>query len=82
MARAIDIEALLVWSFRDQKVETTRNPPEDALTVYWAVMALPEPYGSMVRQVARDGYRTYQRYLAMPRDAQLRFIAEHTGRTA
>jgi hypothetical protein len=55
MARATDIEALLIWAFRDQAVETTRNPPEDALTVYWAVMALPEPHGSMVRQAARDG---------------------------
>src|SRR6218665_1853224 len=55
MARPIDIETLLTWAFRDERVETTRNPPENALTVYWAVMALPEPHGTLVRQYAREG---------------------------
>lgn len=55
MARPIDIETLLIWAFRDQRVETSGSPSEDALTVYWAVMALPEPHGTLVRQCAVAG---------------------------
>lgn len=55
MSRAIDIQMLLEWAFRDQKVETQHCPDEDALTVYWAVMALPEPHASLVRLAARTG---------------------------
>jgi hypothetical protein len=55
MSRAIDIQLLLEWAFRDQKVETQHCPDEDALTAYWAVMALPEPHATMVRLSARTG---------------------------
>lgn len=55
MARETDIEDLLYWAFRGQKVETLRNPTDDALTVYWAVMALPGPHGHLVKHHARIG---------------------------
>jgi GT2 family glycosyltransferase len=37
--------------------------------------------GRRLWQFQRDGYRAYQRYLALPRDAQLRYIADHVGVT-
>ncbi len=55
MARQIDIEDLLYWAFRDEKVETSKRAPEDALTIYWAVMALPAPFDHLVRHHARIG---------------------------
>ena len=55
MAQTVDIEALLYWAFREQKVETTRVAPEDAMTIYWAVMALPAPFDQLVRHHARIG---------------------------
>jgi hypothetical protein len=55
MARETDIEDLLYWAFREQKVETLRNPTDDALTIYWAVMALPDPHGHLVKHHARIG---------------------------
>ena len=55
MARTVDIEELLYWAFREQKVETTRVAPEDAMTIYWAVMALPAPFDQLVRHHARIG---------------------------
>jgi len=38
--------------------------------------------GRWTWNVSRDAYRVYQRYLAMGRDEQLRFIADHVGATA
>jgi len=55
MSRMIDIVDLLNWAFHDELVETSNTPPGDALTVYWAVMALPEPFGGIVRHYARIG---------------------------
>jgi len=55
MAQTVDIEDLLYWAFREQKVETSRIAPEDAMTVYWAVMALPSPFDHLVRHHARIG---------------------------
>jgi hypothetical protein len=55
MPKDIDIEELLAWTFHEEKVESTRNPPDDALAVYWAVMALPEPFSQLVRNHARTG---------------------------
>lgn len=55
MAKTIDIEHLLYWAFREQKVETNRNANENALTVYWAVMALPSPFDDLIRHQARIG---------------------------
>lgn len=55
MATTIDIEQLLVWAFRDQAVETSANAAEDAITVYWAVLALPALHCDIVRFSARGG---------------------------
>jgi len=55
MAQTVDIEDLLYWAFREEKVETTRVAPEDAMTIYWAVMALPAPFDQLVRHHARIG---------------------------
>lgn len=54
MATTIDIEELLVWAFRDQSVETSVCAAEDAVTVYWAVLALPAQHCDMVRRCARN----------------------------
>jgi hypothetical protein len=55
MIRQIDIEDLLYWAFRQEKVETNKIAHEDALTVYWAVMALPAPFDHLIRHHARIG---------------------------
>jgi hypothetical protein len=55
MAATIDIEQLLVWAFRDQAVETSVNAAEDAVAVYWAVLALPPQHCDLIRFSARDG---------------------------
>jgi len=55
MARQIDIEDLLYWAFRQEKVETNKLAHEDALTIYWAVMALPVPFDHLIRHHARIG---------------------------
>lgn len=55
MAREIDIEDLLCWAFQQEKVESSRTAHADALTVYWAVMALPAPFDQLVRHHARIG---------------------------
>jgi hypothetical protein len=51
----MDIEDLLYWAFRQEKVETSKLAHEDALTVYWAVMALPAPFDHLIRHHARIG---------------------------
>lgn len=55
MRQPIDIETLLEWAFRVQKVESRENPPQDAETMQFAVMALPDPYCDIVRHHARIG---------------------------
>lgn len=55
MVRQIDIEDLLYWAFRQEKVECSKMAHEDALTVYWAVMALPAPFDHLIRHHARIG---------------------------
>jgi len=55
MATTIDIEPLLIWAFRDQAVETSVYAAEDAVTVYWAVLALPAMHCDLVRACARRG---------------------------
>lgn len=57
MVRQIDIEDLLYWAFRQEKVETSKLAHEDALTLYWAVMALPAPFDHLIRHHARIGRR-------------------------
>lgn len=53
--QTIDIADLLVWAFRDQKVETAAAPHPDATTVYWAVMALPVAHTRIISHFARVG---------------------------
>lgn len=53
MATRIDIRELLIWAFRDQAVEVAGNADPDAVTVYWAVLALPVPHANLVRRHAR-----------------------------
>jgi hypothetical protein len=53
--RTIDIEDLLVWAFRDEDVEDADDPDPDAVTVYWAVMALPMPHARAITRFARLG---------------------------
>ena len=55
MVRQIDIEDLLYWAFRDEKVETNKLAHEDALTIYWAAIALPAPFDHLIRHHARIG---------------------------
>lgn len=54
MPRRIDIQELLVWAFRFQKVESEAGADADALTVYWAVLALPFPHATVIRRFARE----------------------------
>ena len=51
----IDIEDLLIWAFRDEKVEAAADPHPDATTVYWAVMALPAAHIRIISRFARSG---------------------------
>ena len=53
--RAIDIQDLLVWAFRDEDVEASPTADPDAVTVYWAVLALPLPHAKAIRRFARSG---------------------------
>lgn len=57
MPQRIDIQELLVWAFRGQSVENTTAADPDALTVYWAVLALPVPHATVVRRFAREARR-------------------------
>jgi hypothetical protein len=51
----IDIQDLLVWAFRDEDVEDAPNADADAVTVYWAVLALPIPHARAIRRFALAG---------------------------
>jgi hypothetical protein len=55
MPERIDIRDLLIWAFRTQAVETRKTAHEDALTIYWAVLALPLPHATVIRRFAREG---------------------------
>lgn len=77
MTTRIDIEHLLDWAFRRESVETRRNPHGDALTVYWAVEALPEPYCSLVKRQARAG--DCAAMAARPRPQHRQLVGASTG---
>lgn len=53
--RTIDIQDLLVWAFRDEDVEDAPEADPDAVTVYWAVLALPAPHARAICRFARSG---------------------------
>lgn len=53
MVATKDIADILVWAFRDEHVETALHAAEDAVTVYWAVLALPAHHGAIVKRCAR-----------------------------
>lgn len=57
MRTQIDIENLLVWAFRDQSVEASPGADADAVTVYWAVQALPVSHANIVIRHAGAGSR-------------------------
>lgn len=51
----IDIQDLLVWAFRTQRVEFNPHADIDALTTYWAVIGLPEAHAGLIKRHARSG---------------------------
>jgi len=57
MPERIDIQELLIWAFRSQSVETAPFADPDALTIYWAVLALPAPHATVIRRFAREARR-------------------------
>lgn len=57
MPQRIDIQDLLIWAFRAESVESRPQADVDALTVYWAVLALPTPHATMIRRFAREARR-------------------------
>ena len=54
MPQRIDIQDLLIWAFRAEQVESRRHVDPDALTVYWAVLALPAPHATVISRFARE----------------------------
>lgn len=46
---------MLVWAFRDQKVETAKTPHPDALTLFHNVIALPVDEAAALISCARSG---------------------------
>ncbi|WP_417582322.1 hypothetical protein [Pelagibacterium sp.] len=50
-----ELALMLVWAFRDQKVESAPNPHADALTLYCNVMALPVAEAATLVSHAREG---------------------------
>ncbi|AEQ51807.1 hypothetical protein [Pelagibacterium halotolerans] len=50
-----ELAVMLVWAFRDEKVESAINPHADALTLYCNVMALPVAEAAAVVSHARAG---------------------------
>jgi hypothetical protein len=54
MPQRIDIQNLLIWAFRTEKVETRLHADPDAMTVYWAVLALPGPHATVISRFARE----------------------------
>lgn len=50
-----ELALLLVWAFREQRVESTATPHADALTLYCNVMALPVAEAATVVSHARNG---------------------------
>lgn len=53
----MDIEDLLVWAFHDEDVEHDSSAHPDAVSVYWAVLALPTAHACVVRHFARHAVR-------------------------
>lgn len=50
-----ELSLMLVWAFRDQRVESATNPHIDALTLYCNVMALPVAEAATIVVHARSG---------------------------
>ena len=50
-----ELALMLVWTFREQNVESASNPHVDALTLYCNVMALPVAEAATVISHARSG---------------------------
>jgi hypothetical protein len=54
MPQHIDIQDLLIWAFHHQRVESRLHADPDAMTVYWAVLALPAPHATVISRCARE----------------------------
>lgn len=50
-----ELALMLVWAFREQRVETAPAPHADALTLYHNVMALPVDEAAAIVSCARLG---------------------------
>ena len=50
-----ELALLLIWAFRDERVESAINPHADATTLYCNVMALPVAEAATVVAHARSG---------------------------
>ena len=50
-----ELALMIVWAFREQRVESAVNPHADALTLYCNVMALPVAEAATVVAYARSG---------------------------
>ncbi|WMT90060.1 hypothetical protein [Pelagibacterium sp. H642] len=50
-----ELALMLVWTFRDQRVESAAKPHGDALALYCNVMALPVAEAATIVHHARSG---------------------------
>lgn len=50
-----ELAVMLIWAFRDERVESAINPHVDATTLYCNVMALPVAEAATVVAHARSG---------------------------
>lgn len=50
-----ELALMLVWAFREQRVETASAPHADALTLYHNVMALPVDEAAAIVGCSRSG---------------------------
>lgn len=50
-----ELSLMLVWAFRDERVESAANPHVDAVTLYCNVMALPVAEAAAIVGHAREG---------------------------
>ena len=55
--RAIDIEALVRWAFREEHADIRPDADADAQTIYWAVIALPDRHSHLVEHHGRSATR-------------------------
>ncbi len=54
---AIDIEALIRWTFREEHADIRADADADAQTIYWAIVALPDRHSHLVEKYGRAATR-------------------------